>query len=62
MKKRIIETTFFPYLMENNWFKETVALYFNSEYEAKYTEIMNTFFKKGIIKQKNGDLYTAVKP
>jgi hypothetical protein len=52
MKKRIRETTFFPYLMENHWFKETVALYFNGEYEAKYTEIMNTFFKKGIIKQK----------
>jgi metal-dependent hydrolase (beta-lactamase superfamily II) len=62
MKKRVREQTFFPYLMETHWFKETVDLYFNSEYEAKYTEIMNMFFKKGIIKQKNGDLYTAVKP
>ena len=48
-------------LMETHWFKETVDLYFNSEYSAKYTEIMNTFFKKGIIKQKNGDLFTTVK-
>ena len=62
MKKRIREATFFPYLMETHWFKETIALYFNSDYEAKYTEIMNTFFKKGIIKQKNGDLFTTVKP
>jgi glyoxylase-like metal-dependent hydrolase (beta-lactamase superfamily II) len=62
MKKRIRETTFFPYLMETHWFKETVDLYFNSEYEAKYTEIMNAFYKKGIIKQKNGDLFTTVKP
>jgi glyoxylase-like metal-dependent hydrolase (beta-lactamase superfamily II) len=62
MKKRIRETIFFPYLMETHWFKETVDLYFNSEYEEKYTETMNTFFKKGIIKQKNGDLFTTVKP
>ena len=52
MKKRVREQTYFPYLMETHWFKETVDLYFNSEYEAKYTEIMNTFHKKGIIKQK----------
>ena len=62
MKKRVRESTFFPYLMETHWFKETVDLYFDSEYEAKYTEIMNTFFKKGNIKQKNGDLFTTVKP
>ena len=62
MKKSVRESTFFPYLMETHWFKETVDLYFDSEYEAKYTEIMNTFFKKGIIKQKNGDLFTTVKP
>ena len=40
----------------------TVDFYFNSEYEAKYTEIMKTFFKKGIIKQKNTNLFTTVKP
>ena len=62
MKKSIKVKAFFPYLMGTHWFKETVDLYFNSEYEAKYTEIMNTFFKKGIIKQKNGDLFTTVKP
>lgn len=62
MEKRVREQTFFPYLMETHWFKETVDLYFNSEYEVKYTEIMNMFFKKGIIKQKNGDLFTTVKP
>jgi len=62
MKKRIKETAFFPTLMGTHWFKETVDLYFNSEYKAKYTEIMKTFLKKGIIKQKNGDLFTTVKP
>ena len=62
MKKAIKENAFFPYLMNTNWFKETVDLYFNSEYESKYNEIMNTFFRKGIIKRENGDLFTTIKP
>ena len=61
MKERVREQAFFPYLMETHWFKETVDLYFNSEYEAKYTEIMNAFYKKGIIKQMNGKLSATVK-
>jgi hypothetical protein len=48
--------------MGTHWYKETVDLYFNSEYEIKYNEIMNTFFERGIIKRENENLYTTVKP
>ena len=62
MKKIIKENDLFPYLMDTYWFKETVDLYFNSEYEMKYNEIMNTFFERGIIKRENENLSTTVKP
>ncbi|CAB1078450.1 hypothetical protein D1AOALGA4SA_6189 [Olavius algarvensis Delta 1 endosymbiont] len=62
MKKTIKETEFFPYLMDTYWFKETVDLYFNGEYEMKYNEIINSFLRRGIVKQKGGDLFTTVKP
>ncbi len=62
MKKTIKEKDFFPYLMDTYWFKETVDLYFNSAYEMKYNEIMNAFYEKEVIKRKNGNLFTTVKP
>lgn len=62
MKKGFKETDFFPYLMETIWFKETVDFYFNGEYDIKYNEIMNTFFKKGIVRLENERLVTTVKP
>jgi glyoxylase-like metal-dependent hydrolase (beta-lactamase superfamily II) len=62
MKKTINENDLFPYLMNTYWFKETVDLYFNSGYEMKYNEIMNTLFKKGVIKRENGNFFTTVKP
>ncbi|MBW2662185.1 MAG: MBL fold metallo-hydrolase [Deltaproteobacteria bacterium] len=61
MKKSIKENTFFSYLMGTYWFKETVDLYFNSEYELKYNEIINAFIDRGIIRRENGDLFTTVK-
>jgi glyoxylase-like metal-dependent hydrolase (beta-lactamase superfamily II) len=62
MKKTINENDFFPFLMDTYWFKETTDLYFNSEYEMKYNEIMNSFFERGIVKRNNGNLSTTVKP
>ena len=62
MKKTIKQGDFFPYLMDTYWFKETVDLYFNGEYEMKYDEIMKIFFERGIVKQKEGRLFTTVKP
>ncbi|MDI6686979.1 MAG: hypothetical protein QME06_02040 [Desulfobacterales bacterium] len=62
MKKTIKEKAFFLYLMDTYWFKETVDLYFNGEYERKYNEIMNTFLGRGVIKLENRDLFTTIKP
>jgi len=61
MKKNVEEKSFFYYLMGTYWFKETVELYFNSEYEAKYNEVMNNFFERGVVKRKDYRLYTTVK-
>lgn len=61
IKKTISENELFPYLMTTHWFKETVDFYFNSDYETKYREVMRAFFSKGIVKKKDGYLYTIVK-
>ena len=62
MKKVMPSAGLFGYLMQTHWFKETVDLYFEGQYEAKYEEILNSFLKRGIVKSDNGDLYTTVKP
>ena len=62
MKKVIPAGTLFDYLMGTYWFKETVDLYFKGQYKAKYEEIINSFQRRGIIKEKNGGLFTTVKP
>jgi hydroxyacylglutathione hydrolase len=62
MKKVMKADSLFDYLMGTYWFKETVALYFNGEYEAKYDELINSFLRRGIIKQENDNLFTTVKP
>jgi hydroxyacylglutathione hydrolase len=62
MKRSMGEEALFPYLTDTYWFKETVDLYFNSEYEVKYNEIIRDFLKRGIVRRKNGNLFTIVKP
>ncbi|MFC1881814.1 MBL fold metallo-hydrolase [Thermodesulfobacteriota bacterium] len=62
MKKIMPADTLFGYLMDSYWFKETVDLYFKGQYEAKYDEVINSFLRRGIIKQENGGLSTTVKP
>ena len=62
MKKTYKENAFFHYLMDAYWFRETVDFYFDGEYEAKYSEIINAFLKKKIIMIENGSLFTTVKP
>lgn len=54
--------TFFDHLMETWWFKETVDLYFNKDYETKYQQILESFLARGIVKQKEGQFFTTVKP
>jgi hypothetical protein len=62
MKKTVGQEGFWAQLMQTQWFKETIDLYFNGDYEAKYNEIMQSFIKRGIVKLDNGKLYTTVKP
>jgi len=62
MKRAIQENALFPYLMDTYWFRETIDLYFSGEYELKYNELIRNFHKRGIIKRKNGNLFTTVKP
>jgi len=62
MKRTVVEEEFFGKLMQTHWFKETIDLYFNGDYEAKYNEIMQSFIKRGIVELDNGNLYTTVKP
>ncbi len=62
MRKIVVREEFFDQLMKTHWFKETIELYFSGEYEVKYNEIMQDFIKRGIVKQKDGKLFTTVKP
>jgi hydroxyacylglutathione hydrolase len=62
MKRIINAETFFAYLMNTYWFKETVDLYFSSQYQLKYNEIINSFIQRDVIKNDNGSFFTTVKP
>jgi hydroxyacylglutathione hydrolase len=62
MCKTVANDSFFDDLMQTHWYKETVDLYFNGEYQAKYEAIMKDFRKRGIIKEKHGKIFTTVKP
>ena len=56
------EEKFFDHLMGTYWFKETVDLFFNSEYQQKYDEVISDFLRRGIVRRKDGTLFTTVKP
>ena len=62
MRRTVNKESFFDDLMQTHWYKETVDLYFNSEYKLKYDAIMNDFQKRGIVKEKEGQVYTTIKP
>jgi hypothetical protein len=62
MRKEVDEASFFEDLMQTHWFTETVEFYFDGACRTKYDDIMKTFFLRGIVKSKNGKLYTTVKP
>lgn len=62
MNHTVREGEFLAYLMTTHWFKETVDLFFNGDYESKYSDILNAFIQKGIVIRNNGVLSTTVKP
>jgi hydroxyacylglutathione hydrolase len=62
MHRQVAEHNFFQHLMGTCWFKETVDLFFGGEYEEKYNEVMKDFLRRNIVKRRNGELFTTVKP
>jgi glyoxylase-like metal-dependent hydrolase (beta-lactamase superfamily II) len=62
MRKTVDSDSFFENLMQTYWFKETVDLYFNKDYRMQYDTIMKDFRKRGIVKEQNGHIFTAVNP
>jgi len=62
MHREMDEGLFFDHLMETYWFKETINLFFNSEYQQKYDQLMSDFLRRDIVRRKNGKLFTTVKP
>jgi hydroxyacylglutathione hydrolase len=62
MKKTISEKELYGYLMNTVWYRETVDLYFSSEYERMYNEIMDILFARKVVERNGGRLFTTVKP
>ena len=62
MRKTVPNDSFFDDLMQTHWYRETVDLYFNGEYRAKYETITKDFRKRGIIREKHGQIFTIVRP
>jgi hydroxyacylglutathione hydrolase len=55
------EESFFDHLMGTYWFKETIDLFFNNEYQKTYEHLMHDFLSRDIVRRKDGMLYTTVK-
>ena len=62
MHRQVDEEVLFDHLMGTHWFKETIDLFFNSEYQQKYEEVMSDFLSRDIVRRKDGTLFTTVKP
>jgi len=56
------EARFFDQLMGTFWFRETIDLYFNGEYEMKYEEVMKGLFNRKLVKRRGNRIHSSVKP
>jgi hydroxyacylglutathione hydrolase len=56
------EEGLFNRLKATHWFKETVDLHFNGEYEMVFNRILKELMDKKIVASDNGLLHTTVKP
>ena len=61
MHREVDEDNFFELLMGTHWFRENIDLFFNSEYQQKYEEVISDFLGRGIVRRKDGKLFTTVK-
>jgi hydroxyacylglutathione hydrolase len=62
MRPQADEEHFYVRLMETCWFRETVDLYFNGNYRAKYDEIMKYLTERGLVDHDGQRLFSTVKP
>ncbi len=63
MYQGVEESAFFERLVQTAWFKENVDFHFNHHnYEAIYNQTMTSLYQRGVIEQKDGKLFTTVKP
>jgi glyoxylase-like metal-dependent hydrolase (beta-lactamase superfamily II) len=62
MYGKVNEESFFEHLMETYWFRETIDLFFNSQYQQKYEEVMSDFLRRDIVRREDGNFFTTVKP
>lgn len=62
MYKGFSRNRFFDHLMQTHWFKETIELYFDSNYRQMYDQVLAGFLNRGIVKIENNVLQTTVKP
>jgi glyoxylase-like metal-dependent hydrolase (beta-lactamase superfamily II) len=62
MHRQVDEKAFFDHLLGTHWFKETIDLFFNSEYRKTYEHVMRDFLRRDIVRRKGGMLFTTVKP
>ena len=62
MKQPVPVEEFFDYLMRTNWFRETVDLYFEGKYRAKYDEITGSFLRRGILQIEQDRYTTTIRP
>lgn len=56
------EEIFYDQLMGSHWFVETVDLYFDSEYEWKYKQVIGYLMKKGLVIRQGHALCATVRP
>lgn len=56
------EEGFFDQLMGTFWFRETIDMYFNGEYQAKYDEVMKVLLNRDLVRRRGSSIYSSVKP
>jgi len=62
MKNGFPADGFFDYLVKGTWFRETVDLFFDSEYRRVYDDVMKRFLKKETVVVDRGRYQTTITP
>ena len=62
MRGTVGRERFFDDLMTTPWFKETMDLYFDGEYQHTYQNVMETLISRGVVTAADGRLATTVRP